>query len=300
MSFASPGFLIGLALIPALLALYVRAERRPQTFAPAALLPSVARSRAGWRRHAAVTGYAVAIAALLVALAKPQATQAVPTEQARVMIVTDRSGSMLATDVAPNRLAAAKKAAGTFLDTVPDQVRVGAIAFNQKAEVLQSPTRDRDAVREAVQSVRAAGTTATGDAITTALRDLPGKAPAAIVLLSDGKSVRGSDPRTAAQAAKRRKIPIYTVALGTANGTINHGQPVPPDPTTLAAIAHITGDRAFTATDVKALDQVYQRLGSQVATEKRKVEVTSLFAGTALALMVLSALSSLRWFGRVL
>jgi Ca-activated chloride channel family protein len=299
-SFAKPAFLIGLVLIPVLLALYVRGERRPHAFAPANLLPSVVRRRPRWRRHAAVTGYGVAVAALLVGLARPQATVAVPTEQARVMIVTDRSGSMLATDVAPNRLAAAKKAASTFLDAVPDSVRVGAVAFNQKAEVLQSPTRDHDAVREALQSVKAAGTTATGDAITAALNGIKGKAPAAIVLLSDGKSVRGSDPLAAARTAAQRRIPIYTVALGTANGTINGGQRVPPDPQTLASIARVTKGRAFTAKDVKALDQVYERLGSKVATEKRKVEVTSLFAGGALALMALSALSSLRWFGRVL
>jgi Ca-activated chloride channel family protein len=289
-SFAKPAFLVGLALIPVLVALYVRAERRPHAFAPAKLLPSVAPVRAGWRRHAAITGYGVALATLLVALAKPQATVAVPTEQARVMILTDRSGSMLATDVKPNRLAAAKKAAGTFLAQVPDSVRVGAIAFNQRAEVLQSPTRDHDAVREAMQAVKAAGTTATGDAITAALRTIKGTAPAAIVLLSDGKSVRGSDPLDAARAAKQRTIPIYTVALGTDNG----------DPQTLAAIAKATGGRTFTARDVKALDQVYKRLGSQVATEKRNQEVTSLFAGGALALMALSALSSIRWFGRVL
>jgi Ca-activated chloride channel family protein len=299
-TFASPSFLIGLVLIPVAVALYVRAERRPQVFAPAALLPSVARVRPGWRRHSAVAGYGVALAALLVALAKPQTTVAVPTEQARVIIVTDRSGSMLAKDVAPNRLAAAKKAAGTFLDAVPDKVRVGALAFNQKAEVLQSPTRDHEAVREALQSVKAAGSTATGDAITAALKSITGKAPAAIVLLSDGKSVRGSDPVAAAQAAKDRKIPIYTVALGTAQGTINGGEPVPPDPATLAKIAKLTGGRAFTAGDVGALDQVYKRLGSQVATEKRKLEVTNLFAGGALALMVFSALSSIRTFGRLL
>src|SRR4051794_22174385 len=132
-------------------------------------MPSVAPVRAGWRRHAAVAGYGVALGALLFALAKPQATVAVPTEQARVMIVTDRSGSMLAADVAPNRLTAAKNAAGTFLDAVPDKVKVGAVAFNQKASVLQSPTTDHDAVREALQSIRAAGTTATGDAIKATL-----------------------------------------------------------------------------------------------------------------------------------
>ena len=300
MSFASPTFLIGLALIPVALWLYVRTERRPQTFAPEHLLPSVAPKRAGWRRHAAITGYGVAMAVLLVALAKPQATVAVPTEQARVMIVTDRSGSMQATDVKPTRLAAAKKAAATFLDAIPDKVRVGAVAFNQKAEVLQSPTRDHDAVREAIQSIRPAGSTATGDAITAALDDITGKAPAAIVLLSDGKSVRGSDPLEAAQKAKERKIPIYTVALGTAGGTINDGQPVPPDPQTLAQIAQTTGGKAFTAGDLKSLDQVYQRLGSQVATERRPLEVTSLFAGGALGLMLLSALGSIRWFGRLL
>ncbi len=299
MSFQSPAFLVGLALIPLLVTLYVRTERRPQTFAPAKLLPSVAPNRAGWRRHAAVAGYGAALVALLVALAKPQATVARPTEQARVVVVTDRSGSMLAKDVAPNRLAAAKKAAGTFLDAVPDEVRVGAVAFNQRAEVLQSPTRDHDAVREALQSVRAAGTTATGDAIKAALQSIKGNAPAAIVLLSDGKSVRGSDPVQAAQDAKRRKIPIYTVALGTANGTIDGGRPVPPDPQTLARIAQVTGGRAFAAGDVDALDQVYERLGSQVATEQRKVEVTSAFAGGALLLMALSALSSIRWVGRL-
>jgi Ca-activated chloride channel homolog len=299
-SFASPTFLIGLALIPVALWLYVRTERRPQTFAPANLMPSVAPRRAGWRRHAAIVGYGTAMAALLVALAKPQATIAVPTEQARVMIVTDRSGSMQATDVKPTRLAAAKKAASTFLAAIPDKVRVGAVAFNQKAEVLQSPTRDHDAVKEAIQSIQPAGSTATGDAITAALGDITGKAPAAIVLLSDGKSVRGSDPLEAAQKAKERKIPIYTVALGTANGTINEGEPVPPDPQTLAQIAQITGGKAFTAGDLKSLDQVYKRLGSQVATEKRPVEVTSLFAGGALGLMLLSALGSITWFGRLL
>jgi Ca-activated chloride channel homolog len=300
MSFSSPAFLIGLALIPIAIYLYVRGERRPQTFAPAALLPSVAPKRAGWRRHAAIVGYGVALTALIVALAKPQATIAVPTEQARVMIVTDRSGSMQSTDVKPTRLAAAKKAAGSFLDAIPEKVRVGAVAFNQRAEVLQSPTRDHDAVKEAIQSITPAGSTATGDAITAALQNITGKAPAAIVLLSDGKSVRGSDPIAAAQQAKERKIPIYTVALGTAQGTINNGEPVPPDPQTLARIAETTGGKAFTASDLKSLDQVYKRLGSQVATEKRPREVTNLFAGGALALMLISALSSIRWFGRLL
>jgi Ca-activated chloride channel family protein len=298
-SFGHPAYLAGLALIPIALVLYVRRERRPHGFAPPHLLPSVIRRRAGWRRHAAVVGYGAALAGLLVAVAKPQTTQAVPTEQARVMVVIDHSGSMLATDVKPTRLAAVKQAARTFLGAVPDDVRVGLEAFDQKAEVLQSPTRDRDAVTQALQAIRPSGMTATGDAIEVALQSLAGRAPAAIVLLSDGKSTRGTDPLQAARDAKARHIPIYTVALGTSRGTVN-GSSVPPDPQTMASIARLTGGRAFTASDAAKLSAVYQRLGSQVTKERRTREVTSGFAVGALALMALSALGSLGLTGRLL
>jgi Ca-activated chloride channel family protein len=241
----------------------------------------------------------VALAGLLVAVAKPQITQAVPTQQARVMIVIDHSGSMLAQDVKPTRVAAAKQAARTFLDAVPDDVRVGLEEFDQKGDVLQSPTRDRDAVRQALQAIQPSGMTATGDAIEVALQSLGGKAPAAIVLLSDGKSTRGTDPLQAARDAKARRIPIYTVALGTSAGTVN-GTTVPPDPQTMAGIARITGGEAFTASDTTKLSAVYKRLGSQVAKEKRTREVTSSFAVGALALMALSALGSLGLTGRLL
>jgi Ca-activated chloride channel family protein len=141
--------------------------------------------------------------------------------------------------------------------------------------------------------------TATGNAIEVALQSLGGKAPAAIVLLSDGKSTRGTDPLQAARDAKARRIPIYTVALGTSAGTVN-GTTVPPDPQTMAGIARITGGEAFTASDTTKLSAVYKRLGSQVAKEKRTREVTSSFAVGALALMALSALGSLGLTGRLL
>ena len=242
LSFGSPIFLIGLALIPIVVVLYVRAERRPHAFAPAKLMPSVARRRAGWRRHAAVVGYGAAIAALLVALAKPQATVAVPTEQARVMIVTDRSGSMLARG---RRAQPARRGQEGGRHVPRRRSRTGCASAPSPSTTRprccsRRPATTTPCARRS-QSVKAAGSTATGDAITAALKSIPGKAPAAIVLLSDGKSVRGSDPVEAAQAAKDRKIPIYTVALGTAQGTINGGEAVPPDPETLAKIAKLTG-----------------------------------------------------------
>jgi Ca-activated chloride channel homolog len=317
MSFAAPFFLLALLAIPCGIVLYWRAERRARrgraAFAPPALLPSVAPRRPGWRRHAAVVGYGAAAAAPVVALARPQTTVAVPIEQATVVVVSDRSGSMLARDVSPSRLVAARRAASAFLEEVPDDLRVGAIAYNHKAQVLQSPTRDHDAVREALAGVRAAGSTATGDALAAALalierqRASAGKrTPAAIVLLSDGKSVRGRDPLAVAAEARTAKVPVYTVALGTASGTISSRSasgavrqvPVPPDPQTLAQVASRSGGQAFTAADAGKLQRVYRRLGSQVATERRKREVSGLAAGGALVLLAGAAAASLRWFGR--
>lgn len=223
-----------------------------------------------------------------------------PVEQATVVIATDRSGSMLTTDVRPSRLVAARRAADAFVAALPDNLRVGAIAFNQAAQVLESPTRGHAAVREALASVKAAGTTATGDALTAALRLVATqraadkrRSPAAIVLISDGTSVRGSDPVAVAAQARAAGVAIYTVALGT-----DTAGDAAPDPATLAQIAQRSGGQAFAAADAAELAQVYRRLGSQIATEPRKQEVTGSFAGGALALMVLAALGSLAWFGR--
>jgi Ca-activated chloride channel family protein len=258
---------------------------------------------------------ALALAALAMALARPQVTVAVPIERASVILVFDRSGSMLARDVQPSRLAAARHAAQAFLAKVPPSVRVGAIAFNQTPQALQSPTRDRAAVRDALDQVQAAGSTATGEAIRLGLRmarsgTRPGAKPppAAIVLLSDGKSVRGVDPVAAAREAAQAKVPIYTVALGTPQGTIQsrgrngttRAEPVPPDPATMQRIAQLTNARSYRAEDLSRLEEVYKRLGSQVATERRPREITSAFAGGALLLLAGAAAASLRWFGRVL
>lgn len=322
MSFASPAYLVALVAIAVLVLVYVRSERRRRARRDAlispALLPAVTPNLPGWRRHLPVAGYGLAATALVVGLARPQATVAVPVEQATVVVATDRSGSMLAEDVQPSRLVAAREAAETFLDAVPDDVRVGAVAFNHQPTVLQSPTRDHDVVLAALRTVKAAGSTATGDALASAL-DLvrqaraqsarPGAkaSPAAIVLLSDGKSVRGRDALAVAEEARRAKVPVYTVALGTPGGTIESEdengarvtRQVPPDPATLEQVAQRTGGEAFTIDDAEELERIYERLGSELATEDRKQEVTSAFAGGALLLVLLAAGGSIRWFGRV-
>jgi Ca-activated chloride channel family protein len=318
MSFASPLVLLALVLVPALVGWYVahqRARRREAAaFASPHLVPSVAPWQPGWRRHAPMAAFALALTVLVVAAAKPQRTVAVPVETASIMLATDVSRSMTATDVAPTRLVAARRAARRFVQGVPRGVRIGVMAFNSRPTVLQSPTRDHAAASAALLRLEPGGFTAIGEAINAGVRilnppRLPGNSrpPAAIVLLSDGKSVRGHDPRQAAAAAKRARVPVYTVALGTPRGTMRTLAPdgstrvthVPPDPESLIQVARTSGGEAFTAADADQLKRVYERLGSRLGTERRKRELTSAFAGGALLVLLAGVAMSLGWFGRL-
>jgi Ca-activated chloride channel homolog len=315
-SFGAPLALLGLALVPALAVLYGRHQRSraraARAFSSPRLAASVTPVRPGWRRHAPMAVLALAIALILIAAAKPQTTVAVPVEHASILLMTDVSGSMNAEDVSPSRLIAARRAATTFVDGVPKQVNVGVMAFNQTPTVLQSPTTDRIAVKAALQRLKSSGGTATGDAVRAAVRILVGGStkppPSAIVLLSDGKSTSGVTPLTAAQEAGRRHIPIYTVALGTATGTITvprrgggtETRQVPPDPETLRQMSAASGGEAFQAADAQRLSQVYERLGSQLGRKNEPRQISSLFAAAALALLLAGASLSLRWFGRLI
>ena len=320
MSFAEPPVLITLIALPLLVALYIANERRRRAaaaaFAAPALQPSVAPERPRWRRHAPMVAICLALFVLILAAARPQRTVAVPVERASIVLATDVSGSMLATDVEPNRLVAVKRAAREFVDEVPARVNVGVLAFNHRPRLLQSPTKDRELARAAIDSLEPSGSTAIGDAIaasTAALRRPDAaprrrRPPAAIVLLSDGKSARGSDPMTAARAAKRMKVPIYTVTLGTDSGTITvprrgggtETRRVPPEPESLEQIARASGGEAFTADTADGLKQVYERLGSQLAHRDEQRQITSAFAGGGLLLLLAGAAMSLRWFGRII
>ncbi len=320
-SFGSPWLLLALAIVPLAAWWYVadQGRRRAQAaaFAAPAVSPSVLRDVPGWRRHAPIALYGVALALLGLALARPQRTVAVPAEQATVVLVTDRSGSMESRDVEPNRLDAARRAVDGFLDRLPRPVRAAAVAFNQRAEVLAAPTTDRDEIREALRTMTPAGGTATGDALASGLRLVRPRGtetgaaapPAAIVLLTDGVSVRGRDPVEVAREARRMRVPVYTVALGTPQGTIrvrrSGGQGgyetrrVPPDPDGLRAIAQASGGRAYEAQDAPRLDRVYEDLGSRVGRKDEEREMTGGFAGAALLLILAGGALSLRFFGRL-
>jgi Ca-activated chloride channel homolog len=317
MSFGSPLVLIALCAIPVFVVLYSAFQRQRRAAAAAfvtpALADSVAPRRPGWRRHLPMVLFALALLVLILAAARPQKSVAVAVNNAAVVLANDVSSSMAATDLKPSRLRAAEVAGNRFLASLPSTARAGLLQFNEHATVLQSPTTDRELVRQALAQLRAGGHTAIGDGILTGLKMLAalpkqnGKAPpGAIVLLSDGFSTNGADPLAAARQAKAQHVPIYTVVLGNNTGTIRvykHGhvvnERVPPAPQQLQQIAQIAGGESFNAADTKGLSAVYARLGKQLSHKKVNREITASFAGGALVLLLIGSVFSLRWFGRL-
>jgi Ca-activated chloride channel homolog len=313
MSFASPIWLLALALVPLALAAHLRGRRRAKRYAvrftAIPTLREAVTAKPSWLRHLPAALLLAAIALLAVALARPRITYRAAVQQASMVLITDHSGSMAANDVQPTRLSAAVAAANTFIDQLPSSVRLGAIGFGSVPDSVQQPVAGHGAARALIDAQAAGGGTDTGDALTLALQLLhssnPKHPPSAIVLLSDGAANAGPDPVTVAREAAKARIPIYTVALGTPNGVLNNPDPygpplaVPPDPQLMQQIAQVSGARAFNAQSADRLSSIYKQLGSQLGSVSRKREITVAFAVGGLVLLLLAAASSSRGFGRL-
>ena len=334
MTFQTPVALWALLLIPLVVVGYAFVQRRRVKYAVRFtnldLLANVAHGAPNWRRHLPPVLYIVALFALVISLARPHAVVLVPKEQATVMLVMDVSGSMDATDVAPSRLVAAKRAALSFLDQLPGTVRVGLISFSSSVQTLAAPTTDRAQIRGALNLLRASSGTAMGDGLVRALEiqiasdaappasPLPSASPGgpateaiplAVVLLSDGANTVGTNqPIDAAEQAAQLGVPVYTIALGTPNGTIAVATgrggavqtlPVPPDLDTLKQIAEITNASFFEAPTENDLRAIYQDLGSRVGFTEEEQEVTALFAGLGLVFMLFGGALAAVWFNRI-
>lgn len=315
--FSQPWWLLALLVVAALLVGYLVLLRRRRNdvvrFTNLELLDSVAPRRPGWYRHVPAAALIIALAVLTVALAGPQAEAKVPRNRATVLLVIDVSLSMRATDVAPSRLAAAQAAAKAFADQLTPGVNLGLVSFAGTAAVLVSPTVDRAPVKRAIDGLRLAESTATGEAIFAALQSVTsfsqalaggsadGPPPARIVLMSDGGQTvpDGPDkenlPRggfTAAREAAKERIPVSTISFGTGYGSIELDPNKPPvsvavDDDSLRTIAQLAGGQFFTAASEQQLRQVYAQLGDQIGYEVRQVDTSRPWlAGGALLLVV--------------
>jgi Ca-activated chloride channel family protein len=308
-----------LAILPIAAVAYLLVERRRARYAVrftnldvlAAVLPLGGTAQR--RRFVPPALFALAIAVALVGVARPAVAHSVAREQATVIMVIDTSGSMVANDVEPTRLAAAQEAMDKFVKKLPGRFQVGLVTFSSQPRVAVPVTDDHDLIRQSIEHITPFGGTAIGDAIARAidlLRQHPGASglplgpprpgekvpPSAIVLMSDGAQNRGRlQPLEAALRAKKLKIPVYTVALGTPGGTIKISDgafsetiSVPPDPRTMRQVALETGAQSYNAVNSDLLNAAWERLASRLASKREYHEATYMFLGGA-ALLLLGA-----------
>jgi Ca-activated chloride channel family protein len=266
----------------------------------------VAAQRGRLRRFIPIGLAGLSLTGFLFALARPEVSRSVPKEQATIMLAIDTSGSMSADDVTPYRLRAAQDAALKFAERVPRQYKVGLVSFAGSAATLVTPTTDRAAFSAAVQTLRADGATAIGEAIFASLDAIRTTQPGAttfksarILLLSDGENTVGRTPELAAQAARAADVPIATVALGTPDGILPNGRAVPPNPAALKALAESTGAASYESRNADALSAVYEKLGSIIGTQKVLDEVTAWPAGIAALLLAFAGLAAWRFGSRL-
>ena len=301
-----------------------------------------------WRQGLTAISLAIGLALLLLAVARPRAILLLPGWTDSVMLVIDSSGSMRADDIKPSRIEAAQAAARAFIDAQPRQVRMGIVSAAGAAAVVQAPTDDRDALRQAVQGLSLQRGTALGSGIVIALSallpgagidvqallneearprpatgaPLPGAAASAadkpkrppvepgsnkataIVLLSDGQSNFGPDLLKMAELAASHGVRVYTVGMGTPEGTVlkanGMSMRVRLDEAALEKVASITRGEYFRATSEHELVRIYSALSRNITLKKHQLsEVSALVA--LLGLLWVTGVASLSFWrhGRV-
>jgi Ca-activated chloride channel homolog len=326
MTFLWPQLLWLLALAPAAVLAYILILRRQKKKAAryASLrIVSEAFAVAGTRQHLPPSLLLVAFIVMLAAAARPAAVVRLPSHHEIVILAMDVSGSMQATDVAPDRMTAARNAAKAFVAEQPGSTRIGLVAFSGDASLVQAPTGDREEINTAIDRLQPQLATAVGSGLLVSLQALfpdaqldlasgtphvparPGSYEAgAIILLSDGETNAGPDPAEAAELAAIFGVRVFTVGFGTARGEMIQGEGwslhVKLDEQTLRHVAEITGGEYFQASTAGGLKKVYETLNARLAFESSHQEITALFAAAAALAAMLAGGLSLAWFNRVI
>ncbi|MCI2417242.1 VWA domain-containing protein [Saccharopolyspora sp. K220] len=308
--FTAPWWFLLLLVIAALVGGYLWALRRRRRdslrFSNLETLERVVPARQGWWKHVPPALLGVALILLTVALTGPTAEQRIPRNRATVMLTIDVSLSMKATDVEPSRLEAAKVAAKEFADKLTPGINLGLVSFAGTATVLVMPTTDRASVKQAIDSLKLAEATATGDGINAAMQAIDsfgkmvggpaGAPPARIVLMADGGQTipRELDaPRgayTKAKEAKQAGIPISTISFGTKHGSIEiEGEQewVEVDDEAMQEIARLSGGEFHKAASAEQLREAYDTLGEQIGYETKHTDASKpwLVLGTLAAII---------------
>jgi Ca-activated chloride channel family protein len=322
-------------LVPLLLAAYLWRQRRRRRYAIRYSSLSLVRlaipAQSRLRRYLPLALFCLALASLVLSLARPVAVTLVPAGRATVMLALDVSRSMIQDDIPPSRLGAAKQAALSFIQRQRADNQIGIVAFAGIAQLVQPPSTDPSELEQAIMLLTTGRGTAIGSGILTALDAIdefsqsqtakagqtqtPGQAspgeeiayqPDIIVLLTDGVTTTGPDPLEAAQAAVERGVRVYTIGFGTQTGSLGPGGSFfgggyggfrrrGIDEASLKAIAARTGGEYYIASSADELQKVFDSLPTFLITRKETVEISVLFAALAALLVAGAVLLAQLW-----
>jgi Ca-activated chloride channel family protein len=329
MTFGSAEWLFCFLILPPVVAGYVRSrqrrKRRSAALAAQGLVASDLGRRRGWRVHFPFALFLAALALLIVAFARPMATVRTPRREATVILAIDVSNSMAASDAHPSRFAAAKSGASAFVREQPSSVRIGVVAFGPRAVIVRPPTLSHPDVLEAINHLSLGGGTSLGAGILTSLDAIAGKTlnvnttslgqdnsgevnigyygGATIVLFSDGEDTSQIEPVTMARLASTAGVRIQTIGVGTASGTTvkidGFTVATALDPQTLQSVARVANGTYHQVNDRAGLAAVSKTIDLHFAVFTQYTEISAVFAVAAVLLLLIGALTSVLWFGRV-
>jgi Ca-activated chloride channel family protein len=337
MSFLWPISLFSLFAIPLLVLLYLRIQKRRKQFAvrygSLGLVQQASGAAVGSRRHLPSILFLLGLTVLFLALARPQMSVSLPQVEGIVILAFDVSGSMSATDFEPTRMEAAKEVGREFVMRQPSTVKVGIVSFSDNGFSMQLPTNDQEAILSSIDRLRPERGTSLANGIIISLNTIanatgqppilgmdvplpdasspaPTPAPvsdaddsAVIVLLTDGENNMDPDPLAAAQFAADRGVRIHTIGVGSSAGIeleVNGFKVFTQlDEATLQQIAEITDGNYYNAQTEEDLQTIYENIDPQLVVVEEKTEVTAIFAGASILILLVAGMISLMWFSHV-
>jgi Ca-activated chloride channel homolog len=335
MSFIWPAILFFLLFIPLAVAFYLRLllrrRRISASYGSLGFVQGAQGSGPGPRRHIPPILFLAGLAILVIAMARPETTISVPKVHGTVILAFDISGSMAADDLKPTRMDAAKTAAIDFIKSQPRSVQVGVVAFSDSGLTIQPPTNEQAALLASINRLVPQRGTSLGRGILASVNAIEERSnqakydpnspypmptpptptpvpqgthiPAVIILLTDGENNEAPEPLVAAQTAADRGVRIYTVGLGSPEGTNLHINGITVhtqlDEDLLNQISDLTGGAYYNAESSQDLHTIYANIGSRLIIEPEKTEVTSLFAGASILVLLIAGLLSMFWLNRV-
>ena len=328
MSFLWPWSFLCLLLLPLLILFYRRLlEHRRQTAVTLGTL-GIVQNRSGQelgrRRHTPPAVFLLGLALIIIGLARPEMAVSLPRVEGTVILAFDVSNSMLADDLEPTRIEAAKAAARAFVENQPGTVLVGVVAFSNGGLVVQPPTDVQADVLATIERLTPQGGTSLGQGIFTSLSAIAGEpvtldeaaleegiprlemgeiGSAVIVLLTDGENTGPPEPMPVAQVAAEAGVRIYPIGIGSSEGAVlevdgfsilTQLNEIP-----LQEIASLTNGMYYRAEDEAALQEIYENIDLRLVVRGEKMEVTAIFAAVGLLVWLIGGALSMWWLGRV-